>query len=117
MNIEQFLNTLKTTPNSINFETTMEVIDRYFTHTPSGFHNGNLYNSAEQNQGSCKLLAFAKNQQLTPQQTLDCFGQYYREDVLEHPQGDNHQNIRNFMKSGWAGVKFDQEPLTPKMKS
>ena len=37
---------------------------------------------------------------------LQLWGQYYRE-VLEDPEGDSHQNIRNFMKYGWEGVPFE----------
>jgi hypothetical protein len=33
------------------------------------------------------------------------WGQYYR-DVLATPDGTDHQNIRNFMKTGWEGVDF-----------
>ncbi|WP_188863865.1 HopJ type III effector protein, partial [Aliivibrio fischeri] len=46
--------------------------------------------------------------------TLACFGQYYRHDVLENPQGDDHQNIRNFMVTGWAGVQFKTQALQAK---
>ena len=35
--------------------------------------------------------------------TLKLWGQYYRE-VLADPDGDSHQNIRNFMKYGWDGT-------------
>ena len=38
--------------------------------------------------------------------TLQLFGRFYREDVLKNPSGDDHGNIRNFMKSGWDGVAF-----------
>ena len=44
--------------------------------------------------------------QETPERdTLRCFGQYY-EDVVATPDGDDHGNIRNFMKCGWKGVSF-----------
>jgi hypothetical protein len=33
-------------------------------------------------------------------------GTYYREEVLVDPKGTNHQNIRNFIKSGWDGIAF-----------
>jgi hypothetical protein len=32
---------------------------------------------------------------------------------LAHPTGGDHTNIRNFMLSGWSGVKFDGLALTP----
>jgi HopJ type III effector protein. len=44
---------------------------------------------------------------------LALFGEFYR-DVLATPEGDDHQNIRNFMKTGWAGVQFNTTPLTEK---
>jgi hypothetical protein len=34
------------------------------------------------------------------------WGQFYRE-VKADPKGDSHQNIRNFMKTGWEGVPFE----------
>ncbi|MFK7815738.1 MAG: HopJ type III effector protein, partial [Gammaproteobacteria bacterium] len=36
---------------------------------------------------------------------------YYRDDVLQNPEGDNHQNIRNFMKTGWGGITFENDVL------
>ena len=37
---------------------------------------------------------------------LQLWGQYYR-DVLAKPDGEDHQNIRQFMKNGWDGVPFE----------
>jgi hypothetical protein len=59
-------------------------------------------------------LAFAKLQGFSVEQTLACFGRYYREDVLGNPEGDDHQNIRQFMANGWDGVSFAVTPLTAK---
>ncbi|WP_083761723.1 HopJ type III effector protein [Psychromonas ingrahamii] len=42
---------------------------------------------------------------------LACFGHYYREDVLKHPQAKDHQNIRQFMISGWQGIDFSSQAL------
>jgi hypothetical protein len=42
---------------------------------------------------------------------LACFGSYYRKDVLENPNGTDHQNIRNFMNRGWEGISFEKEAL------
>jgi hypothetical protein len=44
--------------------------------------------------------------ELDKETTLKLWGQYYRE-VLNDPDGDSHQNIRNFMKTGWEGVPFE----------
>jgi hypothetical protein len=46
-------------------------------------------------------------QELTPEGTL-AFGAYYFEDVLGNPNGTDHQNIRNFMKTGWDGIAFTE---------
>jgi hypothetical protein len=51
---------------------------------------------------------------LNPNQTLNLFGDYFRKDVLENPAGEDHQNIRNFMKYGWEGISFDEEALGKK---
>lgn len=114
MSIAAFLNTLKTTPESIQFSDTIAVIEANYQFTPTRFRNGELTNEAEQNQGSCKLLSFARLQGLSVAETLACFGQYYREDVLQNPEGTDHQNIRNFSKYGWDGVVFEGEALTPR---
>ncbi len=114
MTIENFLEKLRSAPESIAFSDTMAVIDAAYSFTAVAFTNGKLRNEAGQNTGSCKLLAFASLHGLNEQQTLACFGTYYRDDVLAHPHGQDHQNIRTFMESGWAGVRFEGQPLTAK---
>lgn len=112
--MKQFLHTLTTSPDSINFNDTLAVIDAHYDFTPSAFRNGELHNAAGQNNGSCKVFSFAKLHNLTAQQTLCCFGAYYRDDVLQHPQANDHQNIRNFIKFGWDGIVFEGNALMPK---
>jgi hypothetical protein len=112
--IDSFLKTLNETPEAIGFADTMALIDACYTYTPAAFTNGAIRNEAGQNAGSCKVLAFGLLNRLTERQTLACFGAYYREDVLNHPAGSDHQNIRNFTWTGWAGVSFDRMPLQPK---
>ncbi len=114
MELTNFLQRLNTAPGNIAFNDTIAVIDALYDFTPTAFTNGTLRSEAGQNNGSCKIFSFAKLQQLTPQQTLHCFGDYYRKDVLEHPDGTDHQNIRNFMKTGWAGIQFEGEALKVK---
>lgn len=114
MNLNTFLQNLKTAPDSIAFSDTIAVIETMYEFTPTAFKNGELMNEPGQNSGSCKLFAFAQLQGFSPEQTLACYGAYYREDVLLHPDGTDHQNIRNFMKTGWAGIKFNGQPLNPK---
>lgn len=114
MNKDSFLEKLNTTPDSISFQDTMSIIDSYYNFTPTEFKNGDLLNQQDQNNGSCKIFSFAQLNTINEEQTLHCFGDYYRKDVLENPQGDDHQNIRNFMKNGWAGISFTDAALTEK---
>ena len=112
MILEVFLETLKDSPETIEFDQTMAVIDETYKFTPTAFRNGDLTNEAGQNSGSCKIYAFGQLHDLSEEETLACFGHYYREDVLRHPDGTDHQNIRNFMKTGWTGIKFSGEALS-----
>ena len=114
MESNTFLQQLRSKPDSIAFTDTIAVIDAHYDFTPTAFKNGDLMNEAGQNNGSCKLFAFAQLQNLTPQETLACFGAYYRDDVLLHPDATDHQNIRNFMKFGWAGIKYQGHALKVK---
>lgn len=114
MTLQTFLSRLAETPDSIEFDDTMAIIDSYYDFTPTAFQNGETHNEANQNNGSCKILAFGQLNDLTAQQALACFGRYYREDVLAQPKGDDHQNIRQFMIKDWDGVQFDGQPLTMK---
>ena len=111
MPINIFFTQLEQNPEQVEFSDTMAIIDNNYSFTPSSFSNGNILNEALQNNGSCKIFAFALLNQLSEQQTLACFGHYYRDDVLKNPTGDDHQNIRNFILSGWNGIKFHNEVI------
>jgi hypothetical protein len=111
MTLEAFINTLKSQPDTISFADTMAVIEATYHFTPMAFSNGNTQNAADTNNGSCKIFAFGLLNGLSADQTLACFGDYYRVDVLGHPNGDDHQNIRNFMQSGWEGIQFEGNAL------
>ncbi len=114
MTLESFLQKLKDSPDNIEFNDTMSIIDSLYVFTPTSFTNGDLVNDAGQNSGSCKIFSFARLHSLAPEQTLACFGSYYRDDVLKHPDNSDHQNIRNFIKTGWVGINFGSEPLKAK---
>ena len=60
------------------------------------------------------IFSFAKKLGLNEKNTLFLFGDFYRKDVLGDLQGTNHQNIRNFMKTGWEGINFRRESLIEK---
>ncbi|WP_428774530.1 HopJ type III effector protein [Vibrio sp.] len=114
MDLQAFILLANTHPEQVEFETTIEVIEANYQFTPTAFTNGEVNNAAGQNNGSCKIFAFAKLHQLSEQATLHCFGHYYRQDVLLNPAGDDHLNIRNFIKTGWEGVTFSSQPLVEK---
>ena len=97
----------------LQFSDTMEIIEALYDFTPSGFSNGGTRNEAGENNGSCKLFAFAQLNEFTEPQTLALFGEFYR-DVLANPDGNDHQNIRHFMQTGWSGIQFDRSPLAEK---
>lgn len=112
MTIEQFLNRVKSKPEAIEFAETIAVIDSAYTFNPCSFINGALVNEAGQNNGSCKIFSFAHIHGLSESDTLALFGHFYRNDVLNNEHGSDHQNIRNFMKTGWGGIKFSGKALT-----
>ena len=100
-----------------DFEDTIAVITDNFNYMPTRFTNGlsetAVVNEAGKNEGSCKIFAFAQLMQLDQATTLKCFGRFYQE-VLNTPEANDHLNIRNFMKDGWAGIQFDGTALTAK---
>lgn len=112
--LSTLLDRLHQTPDSVQFDEVMAVIGDHYDYTPTRFTNGGVINAAGQNEGSCKVFAFARLNGLDKDQTLACFGDYYRRDVLGNLQGDDHANIRSFMINGWDGIVFDGQPLAPK---
>jgi HopJ type III effector protein len=111
MNLTAFLDKIKTTPETIEFNDTIAVIDANYDFAPTSFKNGNTINEAGKNSGSCKLFSFAQLNKLSTAQTLHCFGAYYRTDVIQNPDATDHQNIRNFMVTGWEGIVFEGNAL------
>lgn len=99
----------------VSFTETIAVITENYDYQPVTFSNGLnddvLVSVAGTNEGSCKIFAFSIINQLDEQTTLNLFGDYYRVDVLNDPDGNGHQNIRNFMKYGWEGVRFEAQAL------
>ena len=117
MLINEFLDKIKIQPQEIVFSDAINLIGKHYNFTETAFKNGPYLNLAGQNSGSCKIFSFAKLHDLTAPQTLACFGHYYREDVLKNPQAKDHQNIRQFMISGWQGIDFSSQALYNKKSS
>jgi hypothetical protein len=99
--------------NSIDFKGVIEFIEAHYQHQATAFKNGDAFNEAAQNQGSAKVFAFAQINNLSAADTLYLFAEHYRS-VLNNPNGTDHQNIRQFMIHGWAGVVFEGQALTAK---
>lgn len=97
----------------IQFSDVIAFIEARYTHTPTAFKNGANSNQATENQGSAKVLYFAQLNGLSAEQTLPLFAEHYQA-VLATPEATDHQNIRQFMQHGWAGVNFSGVVLTEK---
>jgi len=98
---------------SLAFSEVIALIETYYKHQPTAFHNGEAYNEATQNQGSAKVFACAQINDLNAGDTLYLFAEHYQS-VLANPNATDHQNIRQFMAHGWPGIVFQGEPLVVK---
>lgn len=92
------------------FNDTLELIAETFDYQPTGFHNGPLFNQAGENEGSCRIFSLAQYCNLSEADTLQLFAEHYQQ-VLDDPAGESHGNIRQFMATGWSGIRFDRSPL------
>jgi len=106
---------LEKSAEEIQFNDVIAFIDEHYDFTPTRFLNGDTVNEAGQNNGSCKIFSFALLNNLSKEETLFLFGDFYREDVLKNPEGSDHQNIRNFMAFGWEGISFEAKALHRKL--
>jgi hypothetical protein len=115
MTVDELIEKINTEPDNLDFTEVIGTIEAAYACTATRFHNGTgskaIINKAGTNEGSCKIFAFGKLHNLDEKQTLACFGKYYREDVLGHPENDDHANIRNFIRYGWEGIRFEGEAL------
>lgn len=115
--LESLLNWLsrKESRSELRFADVLEIIDDHYNFTPTAFDNGQgadrIRNTSDENQGACRVFAFGRLHDLGESETLTCFGEHYRR-VLDHPDGADHGNIRQFMASGWSGIRFYGQPLS-----
>ena len=82
MNIVTFLEKLNQIPEQITFAETIAVIEENYNFIPTAFENGVQHNTVDENLGSCKIFTFAEIHKLSEEATLNCFGDFYRIDVL-----------------------------------
>merc|ERR1712127_841363 len=97
---------LEMSSDDIMFEEVMDMINEDYETGLIEFKNGDLLNAFGENEGSANVLSYGALSDFDKETTLKLWGQYYR-DVLATPDGTDHQNIRNFMKTGWEGVPFE----------
>lgn len=101
-----------------DFEDVIAYVNAHYDYTPTRFTNGvgadPVVNEAGKNEGSCRLFALARLHRLPVEDTVQLFGRFYREDVLQHPDRSDHANIRRFLVDGWEGIRFDGEALVPR---
>ncbi len=103
--------------NTAQFSDTLALVEKWYDLSSCAFKNGldeqAVNNESGQNEGSLKVFALGRLNGFTPEQTLACFGEHYR-DVQATPNGTDHQNIRQFMIHSWPGIQFSHAPLTLK---
>lgn len=116
--LSQLLEQLHQNPSLVAFSTVIDVINEHYDFTATRLVNGIaddvVISEKGENEGSCRIFAFAQLHKLSQEQTLHCFGDYYRQDVLGHPNAQDHGNIRTFIRHGWKGIQLDTLPLTLK---
>ncbi|MBZ2167269.1 HopJ type III effector protein [Marinobacter sp. F4216] len=96
-----------------DFAGTLALVERFFDYQPTGFHNGPLANAPGENSGSCRVFALGRYCNLPESDTLSLFAEHYQQ-VINDPSGSSHANIRQFISTGWSGIRFDVEPLRPR---
>ena len=95
-------------PDEISFQLTMDAVEELYEYSDVPFSVGDVKSAAGESKGSAKVFSFGKISNLDAEATLQCFGDFYRKDVLENPDGTDHANIRAFMKGGWDCVEFPE---------
>lgn len=97
----------------IDFKGVIAFIENHYHYTPTTFTNGLVHSNAGENEGSCKVFAFAKHNNLSQIDTLKLFAEHY-DKVKATPDDNDHANIRNFMFYGWQGFLMKDNCLVLK---
>lgn len=105
----------KANSETLVFQDVMRIIDTHYRFTPTPFATGFgtpalTENPCGENNGSLKVLAFARRLGFDSSTTLRLWGEHYRA-VRSNPGGSEHPNIRAFMAGGWQGTRFQDDPL------
>lgn len=87
------------------FEANLFDIYDKFAITPVPFKNGGLENKTGENSASAAIFAYAAEMGLSDGETLELFGEHLQA-VTNNPDGNDHENIRQFMKTGHNGIEY-----------
>mmetsp|Transcript_22985 Transcript_22985/g.38474 ORF Transcript_22985/g.38474 Transcript_22985/m.38474 type:complete len:216 (+) Transcript_22985:67-714(+) len=98
----EFAEAIKTGKET-TLDETLTLLDKHYDYFEVPFTCGEVTNQPNENKGSAKILSFGLMTGMTEEQTLSLFGEVYRD---LSPDGQDHQNVRNFAKFGWAKVVF-----------
>lgn len=100
--VKDFINIVKS-GEQIMLADTVKMIDNEFDYFEVPFNCGDAQNAINENATSGKIFSLALIAGLDKDTTLNLFGEVYRD---LSPSGSDHQNIREFIKSGIDGLKF-----------
>lgn len=112
-NLQQFRQQLYQA--DFSFAQALSFIHQHYSYTPCLFSNNGIVNPAGENEGSCKILAFAVLENLSKQEALLAYGEHYRH-VLATPAQTDHANIRALLKGELTQVIFQQPALVPHLQ-
>jgi hypothetical protein len=90
--------------DKVSFKETMDFLDAHYLYFEVPFKNGDLYSKPKENVASAKIFSFGLMTRMTEAQVLNMFGEISRDLA---PNGVDHPNIRQFMKTGWKGILFE----------
>mmetsp|Transcript_20097 Transcript_20097/g.40238 ORF Transcript_20097/g.40238 Transcript_20097/m.40238 type:complete len:208 (+) Transcript_20097:51-674(+) len=102
---ELFLQNVEMNPEGFTFNEFIEMVEGCYETGLIEWSNGSQKNPPGTNEGSAHVLSLAALADLPKEKALLLWAEHYR-DVLATPDGDDHQNIRQFMEKGWDGVDF-----------
>lgn len=103
---EMFNNNIDMDSSNLMLEDVLETINSHYETQLLEYRVGNIVNKQGENEATGLILSYAALSNMNQETTLKLWGQYYR-DVLKNPTGTDHANIREFMKTGWKGVPFE----------
>jgi hypothetical protein len=87
---------------------TVEMIDKEFDYSPSGFSIGSLHYPSNKEQTIAKILAYAIFNKMSFEETLALFGEKYLY-VKENQNEHDFSSLREFVRLGFEKVAFDNK--------